>query len=132
MSHKRKHITRKYSHDAKTLCHKYSKNYLHLSYKNVYYQVILETILFVEYHQRRIKLRTTNEVIFYKHMLLSKFTTYLPKEFIQIHQSFIVNSAYISHIKMSTLSLKIRFYEQDLPIGRHYKENILEFLCNKQ
>jgi DNA-binding LytR/AlgR family response regulator len=60
--------------------------------------------------------------------LLSKITTkgilaILPKEFIRVHRSFIINKNHVNHI--STYSIMVNHIE--VPIGKNYKIEIQEF-----
>jgi DNA-binding LytR/AlgR family response regulator len=60
--------------------------------------------------------------------LLSKITTkgilaILPKEFIRVHRSFIINKNHVNHI--STYSIMVNHIE--VPIGKNYKIEIHEF-----
>lgn len=100
-----------------------------LKYKNEYQQLLTDSIVVVEYYQRRIKIHTVEKTIDYKHMPLKHFLKVLPNSFIQIHQSFVINTHYISKLEISQSLLTLNFFEEALPIGRSYKDTLLSFLA---
>lgn len=116
-------------HLAHHLTEEPDKQKLVLKYKNEYHQVLMDSIIVVEYYQRRIKIHTLDKTINYKHMALKHFMNCLPYSFIQIHQSFVINTHYISKLEISQSLLRLNFFEEALPIGRSYKDNMLSFLA---
>ncbi len=57
-------------------------------------------------------------------LLLKQFDEKLPNNFIRVHRSFIVSSSYISKITFDTILIG----ENEIPIGKAYKDSLLKFL----
>lgn len=57
-------------------------------------------------------------------LLLKQFDEKLPNNFIRVHRSFIVSSSYISKITSDTILIG----ENEIPIGKAYKDSLLKFL----
>lgn len=64
-------------------------------------------------------------------MTLSSFQAMmerLPRKFIQIHRSYIVNIQHIEHVERNRVVMDSETY---LPVGESYKNNLLEYLSSK-
>ena len=57
---------------------------------------------------------------------LKTFENQLPKNFVRIHQSYIVNTRYISRISYGKSICTLKQNKQQLPFSKSYKENIDE------
>jgi DNA-binding LytR/AlgR family response regulator len=55
---------------------------------------------------------------------LKTFESRLPKNFIRIHQSYIVNTDYVSRINYGKSICALKLVKQQLPFSKTYKENI--------
>ncbi|MFK7812463.1 MAG: LytR/AlgR family response regulator transcription factor [Maribacter sp.] len=55
---------------------------------------------------------------------LKTFEGQMPKNFVRIHQSYIVNSNYISHISYGKANCTIKHKKEQLPFSKSYRENI--------
>lgn len=87
-----------------------------------------KTIVYFEYARRKILIKTEDEEIEYYHVPLKRFKEQLPKYFLQIHQSYIVNKNHIEKIDFSNRTITMRSTENLLPIGRSYKKEVGEYI----
>ncbi|MEP3210363.1 MAG: LytTR family DNA-binding domain-containing protein [Maribacter sp.] len=55
---------------------------------------------------------------------LKTFEPQMPKNFVRIHQSYIVNSNYISGISYGKASCTLKHKKEQLPFSKSYRENI--------
>lgn len=55
---------------------------------------------------------------------LKTFESQMPKNFIRIHQSYIVNINYISRISYGKASCTLKYKKEQLPFSKSYRENI--------
>lgn len=55
---------------------------------------------------------------------LKTFENQLPKNFVRIHQSYIVNSDYISRISYGKANCTIKYKKHQLPFSKSYRDNI--------
>ena len=55
---------------------------------------------------------------------LKSFEDQLPQSFVRIHQSFIINTAYISRINYGKNICALKFGKKQLPFSKSYKENV--------
>ncbi len=97
---------------------------LFLKFKDWTTIIAQKDIIFVEYLNRKIVINTIKESIKYIHMPMKAFKEKLSDDFVQIHQSFIINKRFIQSIQRSNQSLKLRGIEHQLPIGRSYKQKV--------
>lgn len=104
--------------------------FLNLEFKNVNYRIDLNEIIYIEYESRRIVIQTKHERIKYKFMGLKKFIKVLPCDFVQVHQSIVINKNYIKNIDMSKQKIHLKGSDILLDYGRTYKE-IAEGLINE-
>lgn len=102
---------------------------LFLEFKGYTQLIALKDIMYIEYLNRKIVINTKNETIQYIHMSMKKFKTMLPDNYIQIHQSIIVNSKYIKTVELSTQCMRLIGEEKVLPIGRSYIKEVGERIC---
>jgi len=100
-----------------------------LEFKGVKYRLAADELIYIERRNRRILLVLRDEVIEYKIMSIRQFSSLLPSEFIQIHQSVVVNSHFIEYVDMTKRLIKLYDVEEYLPIGISYKQIILNTLA---
>ncbi|QLG43818.1 LytR/AlgR family response regulator transcription factor [Costertonia aggregata] len=55
---------------------------------------------------------------------LKTFETQLPKNFVRIHQSYILNTDYVSRISYGKSVCTLKLNKQQLPFSKSYRENI--------
>ncbi len=55
---------------------------------------------------------------------LKTFESQLPKNFVRIHQSYIVNTDYVSRINYGKAICALKMVKQQLPFSKTYKDNI--------
>lgn len=84
----------------------------------------MKDIMYVEYKNRIIVMTTRKETIKYRHIALKKFKKSLPENFIQIHQSIIVNMQYVEVVELSKQRLKLTETDVMLPVGRSYLKEV--------
>ncbi|MGV8147148.1 MAG: LytR/AlgR family response regulator transcription factor [Alkaliphilus sp.] len=96
-------------------------NYLLLDFRGVKQKIRVSEILYMEYRQRRIFIITKYEEIAYKHISIKNFKIDLPSDFVQAHQSFIVNKNSVSKVDVSEASIKMNSKKELIPIGANYR-----------
>lgn len=90
-------------------------------------KVILNDILFIESLKDYVRI-TTTKTTFIAHHRISALEDKLPaSQFIRIHRSFIVSKSKVSAFTTSSVELG----NSKLPIGRLYKEKVLDILQEK-
>lgn len=94
---------------------------LTLKFKGYSQLINLKDIIYIEYINRRIVINTNKESIKYLSMPLTKFKLDLTDDFIQIHQSIIVNSKYIKTIDRGNKCIKLMNLDHAFAIGRSYQ-----------
>ena len=100
--------------------------YLTLDFKGLKQKINIDDILLVESKNRRIHIRTLYENIPYKFMSISHFAKELPKDFLQVHQSILVNFNFIEKVDMNHNVMRLRGLEAEVPIGTSYKKRVGE------
>lgn len=100
--------------------------YITLEFKGVKQRVGIKDILMIERKNRKIYVKTKFEDIEYKHMNIVQFLDELPRNFIQIHQSIIVNEDYIQKIDMASSFLTLKDLDEALPIGVSFRKKVGE------
>ena len=88
-----------------------------------YQKIDFETILHIESIKNHIKIVTLDDT-YISLVALSEFAQELPSHFLRIHRSFIVNTQHIQRFD----HYAITHIQRELPIGRTYKEEVLEYL----
>jgi len=83
-------------------------NYLLLDFKGVKQKIRASETLYIEHRQRKIFIITKHEEIAYKHISIKKFKIDLPSDFVQVHQSFIVNKNFVCKIDVNAYSIKLK------------------------
>lgn len=107
---------------------KEEKKYLSLDFNSIKQRIYYEDILYIEYIFRKITIVTKNEKIQYKHISLKEFKKNFPGNFLQIHQSILVNKLYIKKIDLKERYVFLKGTKKKLTIGSSYKEIAKEIL----
>lgn len=81
-------------------------------------------IIYIEYINRRVVIFLKNQTIYYPHTALKRFYSLLPNNFMQIHQSIIINCNYIETINMSNKCISLKNLEKELPVGRSFVKEV--------
>ena len=102
--------------------------YLNLDFKGLKQRVNLKDIIMVESRNRRIFIKTIYEEITYKHMNISQFIKGLPEQFLQVHQSIVINCDYLDKIDMHSNYVRLRGINESIPIGVSYKKKVGEVI----
>lgn len=84
------------------------------------YKILFADLLYVEARGNQIKVVTDKNSLL-STMTFSAFEALLPKSFLRLHRSFIVNKAKISHIEGN----RVFVGETAIPIGANYREGFL-------
>ncbi|NCC76413.1 MAG: LytTR family transcriptional regulator [Clostridia bacterium] len=87
-----------------------------------------EEIVFVEYASRRVVIHTRKETIEYKYMPLQKFAAQLSPQFIQVHQSYVVNFPAVKSYNRQQAALKLSGSPVAVPVGRSYQKRVAELI----
>ena len=106
----------------------YKNKYIILEFKGIKQKVNTKDIILIESKNCKIFIRTQFEEIRYKHMNLSQFSKNLPEQFLQVHQSILVNTDYIIKINMSNNELVMKILANTIPIGVTYKRRYMNIL----
>lgn len=94
---------------------------LMLRFKNHTQVVYKKDILYIEYRNRKIVIGMPREEIEYIHMPLKSIKLMLPTNFLQVHQSFIVNKHHIKEVDFKAQVITLDAANTIIPIGRSYR-----------
>ncbi len=97
-------------------------NKIILKFKNKVQLINENDLIYIEYINRKIYLTTIDKLIEYIHIPLTRFKTALSSNFIQVHQSFVVNINYIDCIDYETNIIKLNSLNKSIPIGSTFKD----------
>lgn len=84
------------------------------------YKILFADLLYVEARGNQIKLVLESNMLL-STMTFSAFEALLPKNFLRLHRSFLVNKAKISHIEGN----RVFVGETAIPVGANYREGFL-------
>jgi len=101
----------------------HEKEYLYVNENKKYVKVVFEEVLYIESLKDYIRIHTQEKPIVTKEKI-SEFYSKLPKQFLRIHRSFIVNLPKVT--AFTTLNIEVK--EKLLPIGSSYQKEVLTFL----
>lgn len=102
-----------------------------LEFKGKFNQIIklpINKIIYIKQHQHYCTIFTENQEFVIRRSLVNVAKD-LNKNFIQIHKSYIINKNYIENFKIGLSSIKIN--NQEIPVGRTYKKNIMELISTE-
>ena len=97
--------------------------YIFVKTNRAYHKINFNTILHIEAIKNHIKIVTKDET-YISLIAISEFEKQLPEIFLRVHRSFIVNTTNI--LKFDNYSIQNE--KAEIPIGRTYKENIIQVL----
>jgi DNA-binding LytR/AlgR family response regulator len=87
-----------------------------------------DEIVLVEYASRRVVIHLRKEVIEYKYMPLQKFAAQLSSQFVQVHQSYVVNFAAVKSYNRQQSVLKMAGSPVAVPVGRSYQKSVADLI----
>lgn len=85
-----------------------------------------EDLIYIESRKRKLFISTIYEETDITSCSLVQLSQKLSDQFIQCHKCFIVNGTFIRKIDRINNVLYVQKKEEPIPIGRKYKENVLE------
>ncbi len=100
---------------APTLC---LKSYRDFQYINT------DDILYLKADNNATEFVMKDGTINHAFKTLKTFQSQMPKNFIRIHQSYIVNSKYISRISYGKANCTLKYKKEQLPFSKSYRQNI--------
>lgn len=89
-------------------------------------KVLHKDILYIESLSDYVKIHTAQEAPIISKAKISHIEKELPKEFIRIHRSFLVNKNQITAFNAENVTVA----EEELPISRSYKNQVKQILAN--
>lgn len=104
-----------------------SENKLLLKFRTHNQWINEKDIYFVEYLSRKIRIHFDQSYIDYKSMPLKDFAILLSDQFLQIHQSIIVNREKIKAVNFSDKLIHLQGQKTELPIGRNFTQSVKEY-----
>lgn len=102
--------------------------YIQLNYRGLIQKVNTNNVIYVEKRERKIVILTKNEEILYKHMTIKEIKKALPDNFIQVHQSFLVNKKLIKKIDLNNNWIRCESCEGVIPIGVSFRKKVVELI----
>jgi two-component system LytT family response regulator len=100
------------------------EEYLSIKTDGKIYRIRFDDLLYAEASGNYTKLVTNSGVIM-PGMPFSGLENLLPaRDFIRVHRSFVINKSKITYIQGNVIYLN----KQEIPIGQHYKDKLLEIL----
>lgn len=100
--------------------------FLYLKYNGIQRRIKFDNICSIESKSRRIHIKTKHEKIIYKIITVKKFKEKLNDDFIQVHQSIIVNKSLIEKISLVDKKIELIGVDGFIPIGETYKKRLSE------
>lgn len=94
-----------------------------IKHNEVYKKVIISNINYIESDKNYLKLYCKDDIFRYR-STITDFITLLPKEFIQTHKGFIVNSKKITGFSNSFVEIE----KIQIPISKTFKDDVLNTL----
>lgn len=82
----------------------------------------INEIIYVEYKNRKIYIKTINDMILYKTISLNKFMSTLPSDILRVHQAFAINTNFIREINLKESKVNLTDCDLEIPIGRNYRK----------
>lgn len=97
-----------------------------LEFKSQTHRINIKDIIYFERMNRKIFIKTLYEEIMYKQTSLSQILEQFPAQFIQIHQSIIVNLNYVERIDFKANELHLKNGGAPLPVGTSFRKKVGE------
>lgn len=98
-----------------------------LKEKFVIYNINQNEIIYVEYKDRKVSVKTIHE-IYQSTYTLKKLQEMLVNNFVRCHKGYIVNKYYIDKVVRRESLIHLKEINHPIPIGRKYLENLEEYL----
>lgn len=107
-----------------TVANSQSEDYIYVKADKKMVKVQLNEVLYIESLKDYVRIKTVNKTVI-THQKISYLEEKLPeKEFARIHRSYIISIKKVD--SFSTMAVEIG--DQELPIGRNYKQNVMQLL----
>lgn len=103
---------------------KISDENLYLEYDRVRFKIKFEDIILIEKISRKILIHTVREKITYKYMPLKEIIKKLSDNYIQVHQSYIINKLYFYSANFKTKTLYLNNIDVEIPIGKRFRKEL--------
>lgn len=94
--------------------------------KNTLEKIILPDVLWVEVTNRDCNIHTLNKTIVVRMPLAELMTKLKYETIIQVHRSYIINTAHITSVNLSENTIIIQ--EKKIPVSKTFKEQVLQHL----
>ena len=102
-------------------------SYIYLKVDKKMVKILLKDILYIESLKDYVRIKTTEKTVV-SHQKISYLEEKLPEEcFMRIHRSYIVSLSKVESYSSTTIEVP----NQELPIGRNYKNQVLTVLNGK-
>ncbi|MBU8893878.1 MAG: LytTR family DNA-binding domain-containing protein [Bacteroidales bacterium] len=112
--------------EAKTTVSEESNDYVYLKENKKMVRVYFDNILYLESLKDYVKVVTIRKTVITKQQLNYFEAILNPSDFIRIHRSYIIAINKIDSYNLSGIDIG----KQELPIGRKYKDSVIEVLDN--
>lgn len=96
--------------------------------KFVIYNIKQEEIIYVEYKNRKLLVKTIREIYQTSTYTLKQLQEMLVNNFVRCHRGYIVNKYYIHKVVRREYLIHLKDINYSIPIGRKYLENLEEYL----
>ncbi|HDZ05685.1 hypothetical protein LCGC14_0066080 [marine sediment metagenome] len=100
-----------------------ANNYLYVNSNRKFIKLNFKDIFYVESIKDYVKVYLVDTIVITKDTI-SSFKHKLPKEFLRIHRSFIVNKAKVT----AFTKVDVEIGEWEIPIGASYKDEVIDIL----
>lgn len=107
---------------------KVNRNICLKSYKDYQY-LDIDEILFLRADNNTTDFYMSNGDTVSAYKTLKTFENVLPKNFLRIHKSYIVNKNYVNRVNYATLNCTIKMYPKKIPFTKTYINNV-EFMIH--
>lgn len=102
----------------------YHQTYLQIKWKSTTYIIHTKEIIYTERIKRKVKIVTQNEE-YLTYMKLDDLMDTLSKQFLRVHNSFIIHTKFIKEIHRNFLIMKNNAY---IPVSRGYEKSIKDLI----
>lgn len=100
------------------------EKYLKLKQRDFSYLIRQDEIIYIEYKNRRLFIKTTKDKVDVSAYTLKQIFNELDMGFMQCHRGFIINTNYIEKIDKTEDNIYLKGISEIIPIGRAFKESI--------
>ncbi|MPW24517.1 response regulator [Alkalibaculum sp. M08DMB] len=100
------------------------KETLQLKQGEIIYNYRQQDIIYIESINRKLNITTTREVATFSKYTLNTIEKELSDNFIRCHKGIIINTYYIEKIDMKKMNIYVRNFDQPLPLGRKYVDEL--------